>query len=179
MMSQATDDSLIPVLLQQLLQPLGDPGAFAGGVGAGTGEVTQFPHGLVRHEPGPQQPMGTQLRQPGGVADVGLAAGQVPGIAGVDQDHIQALGQQVDEGLPVVRRRLDHHQRDPRVDQVLAQVKDRPGGPGPGRRLGGEGPAPSRVGRAHADLGVLLADVQARTAFVEDVHGLLLSLGEG
>jgi hypothetical protein len=88
-------------VLQQLLQVLRDLAALAGRVGPGAGGVAEFPHRLGWHERGPQQTVGAQLRQPRGVGDVGRAAGQVLGVAGVGQDHVQAVGQQVEEGLPV------------------------------------------------------------------------------
>jgi hypothetical protein len=69
--------------------------------------------------------VGAELGQPGGVGDVRLAAGQVLDPPGVDEDHVQVLGQDVVEVLPVVRGRLDDHQRHVRGEQVVPQVQDR------------------------------------------------------
>ncbi len=46
-------------------------------------------HG-IRHEAAPQQPVLTELGQPGGVGDVGLAAPDIVGVAGID--HQQMTG---------------------------------------------------------------------------------------
>jgi transposase len=136
----------------------------------------QFAHRLRRHEGGPHQAVGAELGQPRRVRDVRLAAGEVLDLPGVDQDHVQVLGQQVVEGLPVVRGRLDHHQRHPRGEQVIPQGEHRVRRRSPGRGLRREGPAPLRTRGADARLGVLLADVQARAAFMQHVHGLAPSL---
>jgi len=61
----------------------------------------------------------TQLSQPGRVRDVGLAAGHIADVAGVDQNHVQCIVEQKVERLPVRRGRLDHHTRHPLSDQML------------------------------------------------------------
>lgn len=50
--------------------------------------------------------MGTQFGQPGRVGDIGFASRNVPGVAGVDEDHGQALiFEQIVEGTPVITGR--------------------------------------------------------------------------
>jgi hypothetical protein len=49
------------------------------------GEVPQLADGRRGHKAAPQQPMLQQLRQPGRVTDIGLAAGQDLDMPGVDQ----------------------------------------------------------------------------------------------
>jgi hypothetical protein len=54
-----------------------------------------------------------QLRQPGRVTDVGLAAGQDLDVAGVDQQQLEArLLQDIPDGLPVLAGGLHHHPGD-------------------------------------------------------------------
>jgi hypothetical protein len=65
-----------------------------GGVGldeplAVAGEIPQLPDGRRGHEAASQQPMLEQLRQPGGIGHVGLAAGQDLDLTGVDQHERQ------------------------------------------------------------------------------------------
>jgi len=48
------------------------------------GQVAQLADGWRRDEAAPQQPVLHQLRQPGGVADIGLAARQDLDVPGVD-----------------------------------------------------------------------------------------------
>jgi len=88
-MSEATEDSLIPAVFEQLLQSLDLTGAFPGDRGPGPSQVTQLPDRLGRHERATDQTMGTQLSQPGRVRDVGLAAGQIPHMPSVDQQHLE------------------------------------------------------------------------------------------
>ena len=68
---------LDPGILQQLLQPLDLPAAFAGDRGPGPGQVAQLPDRLGRHERAPDQPVRAELGQPGRVRDIGLAARRV------------------------------------------------------------------------------------------------------
>jgi hypothetical protein len=76
---------------QELFQPL--PGAVADQLQPGAGQVAQRPDLRRRHETGPQQ---AHLRQPGDLlraGPVGLGpAGQLPGVRGVHQLHVQARG---------------------------------------------------------------------------------------
>lgn len=112
-------------VFEQFLQALDHPAAFPGDGGAGPGQVPQLAYRLGRDERRADQAVGAELVQPGRVRDVGLAAGQVLDVPRVDQDHVQVLGQHVVVGLPVVRRRLDHHQRHLRGEQVLPQGEHR------------------------------------------------------
>jgi hypothetical protein len=67
------------------------------------GEIPQLADGRRRHEAAPQQPMLQQLRQPGRVTDIGLAARQDLDVAGVDQQQLEAcLLQDLPDGLPVL-----------------------------------------------------------------------------
>jgi hypothetical protein len=90
-----------------------------GGVGldqllAVAGQVPQLADGRWRHEAAAQQPVLQQLRQPGGIGDVGLAAGQDLDVAGVDQQQLEpALLQHIPDRLPVLPGGLHHHLGDP------------------------------------------------------------------
>ena len=77
------------------------------------GEIPQLADGRRRHEAAPQQPTLQQLSQPGGIADVGLAAGQEFDVAGVDQQQLQpAFLQHLPDRFPVLAGRLHHHLGD-------------------------------------------------------------------
>lgn len=172
MRSETTADSLMPAVLQELLQSLHDLSPLMGQLGAGSRKVPQLADRLRGDERGPYQAVGAELGQPGRIRDVGLAAGQILHLPGVDQDDVQLFGQQVVEGLPVVAGRLDHHQGDLGAEEVFAQVEDGVGGGAEGRGLVREGSLAAGAGGAYAHLGVPLADVDAGAAFVQDVHGL-------
>ena len=179
MMSEATAESLMPVSSSSFsrrwtIRPRSRVAVVRARVRSRSSRT-----GCGRHEGGPDQAVGAELGQPGRVRDVRLAAGQVLDLPRVDQDHVQALGQHVVEGLPVVRGRLDHHQRHPCGEQMVPQGQDRVRRRSPRRGLGREGPPPLRTRGADARLGVLLADVQAGAAFVQHVHGLAPSLAAG
>jgi len=76
-------------VLQGLLDPLA-----LGGMGldqplAIAGQIPQLPDRGRGHKAPPQQPMLQQLRQPGSVADIGLAAGEDLDATGVDQQQLK------------------------------------------------------------------------------------------
>lgn len=109
------------------------------------------------------QAAGAELGELGCVGDVRLAAGQVLDLPSADEDHVQALGRHVAEGLPVVTGRLDH-QGDLGGEEVVPQTEDRVRGRSPRRGLVRKRPPPLRAGSTDACLGVLLADAEADTA---------------
>jgi hypothetical protein len=86
------------------------------------GEIPQLPDRGRRHEAAPQQPMLQQLRQPGRVADIGLAAGEDLDLPGVDQQQLEApLLKDPPDGLPVLAGGLHHHLGDPLGGQPPSQ----------------------------------------------------------
>ena len=98
-------------VLEQLLQPLDLPAALPGDRGAGPGQVPKLADRLGRHERPSDQTMRAELRQPGGVTDIGLASWQVLHVPGVNQHHLEgAVFEEVVERLPVVAGCLHHHQ---------------------------------------------------------------------
>ena len=160
-------------VLQQLLQPLDLPAAFAGHHRPGPGQVAQLPDRRRGHERSPDQPVRAELGQPGRVRDVALATGEVLDLAGVDEHHLEpGVLQQVVERLPVVTGRLHHHQGDLLSNQVLAQRQDRVRRRGPGpHRLDRLTAPPTRDADAH--LRVPLRHIHPRTTGVDDFHDRL------
>jgi hypothetical protein len=78
-----------------------------------TGQIPQLTDRGRGHEAAPQQPVFQQLGQPGGVADIGLAAGEDLDVAGVDQQQLEACPlEHVPDGLPVLAGGLHHHLGD-------------------------------------------------------------------
>lgn len=154
-----------------LLQPLHLPGAFTGDDGPRPGQVLQFTDRWRGHEGGPHQPVGAQIGQPGSVGNIGFAARDVSGVTGVDQDYVQpVVFEEVVEGTPVVAGCFHHDQCHVLVEEVLLQIQDLSGHRGPCRDGGRRGPGAAALD-ADADLGVLLRNIDARAARVNDFHG--------
>ena len=87
--SAATEPLLDASVLQRLLDPLA-----LGAVGldqplAVAAKIPQLADRRRGHEAAPQQPTLQQLTQPGGITDVGLAAGQDPGRGGRSSSRAQ------------------------------------------------------------------------------------------
>lgn len=113
--------------------------------------------------------MSTEFSEPLSIRDVGLAAGQILGVPGIDQHHVQLRLHRIVERLPVTSRCLHDHQRDVFVGQVLGQSLDLGRGCSPYRDLLVVG-AVSFAGYAHTDLDIAFADVHAGAPFVLDLH---------
>ena len=77
-------------VLEHLVQPVGLALTLADLRLAIARQIAQRADRLGRHEAGPQQPGLQQLAQPRGVRDVGLAAGDLLDVAGVDQQQLEA-----------------------------------------------------------------------------------------
>ncbi len=80
-----------PSVLEEFLQPLDFAGAFPRHRGAGAGQITQLPDRLRGNERPADQAMSAELRQPGCISHVGLAARQVLDMSSVDQQHLHPL----------------------------------------------------------------------------------------
>jgi hypothetical protein len=92
---------LDPRVFEHLFQPLDFSAPFPGYRGAGAGQIPQLPDRCRRDERSTHQTVGAQLRQPGRIVDVGLAAWPVAGVTRVDQHHVHRVFEQVVERLPV------------------------------------------------------------------------------
>ena len=68
---------------------------------SGTGQVTRFLGGLLRHEAGGDQAVSQEFGQPLGVVDVGFPAGHLLNMHWVGQDQVQAVLQGVPDRLPI------------------------------------------------------------------------------
>ena len=89
-------------ILQRLLDALDMAGALAHHLLAGAQQIAHLLGRLVGHEAGPNQSMGHQIGQPGGVVDVGLASRHVLDVGRVGQDQFElAIRQNVPDRLPV------------------------------------------------------------------------------
>jgi hypothetical protein len=85
-------------------------------------KIPQLADGRRRHEAAPQQPMLQQLRQPGRVTDIGLAAGEDLDVPGVDQQQLEAPPlKDIPDGLPVPAGGLHHHLGDLLAGQPVGQ----------------------------------------------------------
>jgi hypothetical protein len=162
-------------ILQQFLQPLDLPAAFAGHHRPGTGQVPQLTDRCRRDERAADQTVRAELGQPRGVGHVTLAAGQVLHLPGIDQHQLEpSVLEQVIERLPVITCRLHHHQTHLLGDQVLSQRQDgvRRRGPGPHRL---HGLAAARPGDPDTHLRVPLGHIHPRAAAVDHLHDQLPS----
>ena len=142
---------------------LGFPGIFR------LNAIPQLPDRGRRHKAPPQQPMLQQLRQPGGIGHIGLAARQDLDVPGVDQQQLQpALLQHIPARLPVLAGRLHHHLGDPVLGEPVGKgLKPR------AERLEGAqllAASPGAIGHAHAGHHLVLADVQPGAALVDHLH---------
>ena len=117
-------------VLEQLLDPLLDPGAVLDQVEPGPGQIPHLAHRLGGHQRrGQHRPLG-ELGQPHRVDLVGLrAARDVLHLRGVDQPHRQpGRLEQVVERAPVIRGGLQHHPGHPLAAQMITELDQRRGG---------------------------------------------------
>jgi hypothetical protein len=169
-------------VLQGLLDPLA-----LGAVGldeplAVAGQIPQLADRRRRHEAAPQQPTLQQLTQPGGITDIGLAAGQDLDVAGVDQQQLEpALFQHIPDRLPVLAGGLHHHLGDALGLQPVRQRLQAGGERRVGADLLAATPAtPTRAASIRdADAGhhLNLADIQRRGPFHDQLHRLPPPIG--
>jgi hypothetical protein len=167
-MSPATLDSFDAGVLQDLVQPLGLPGALLDLRLAVAGQVAQLTDRLGWHEAGAHQAVLDQLADPLGIGDVGLAAGHVAQVAGIQQPARQRVLQHVVDAPPVHPGRLHADQAHLLSDQPVPQRQQLHGG-GP-KRADLLGPLPIRAGGAHAGHHRVLVHVQPGAARHDDVH---------
>jgi hypothetical protein len=88
-------------VFQYLLQPLQFPGPLLHQAGAVSGEIAQPPYSRRGHEAGPDQAMFDQPGDPCRVGDVGLAAGDVAHVPGVEQLQFEGVFEQVVDRFPL------------------------------------------------------------------------------
>jgi hypothetical protein len=70
------------------------------------GRVAQLPDRAGRHEQGTDQLVLDQLVDPGGIGHVGLAAGHVTQVGGVEQPTLDLTLEQLPDRLPLAAGRL-------------------------------------------------------------------------
>jgi hypothetical protein len=156
-------------VLEHLLQPLDDPGAFLDEHPAVAGQVPQLPDRCRRHEAGRDQPVLEQLGDPGRVGHVGLATRDVVQMLGIEQPDLgNPLLEQEVHRLPVHPGGLHAHQVDLLGDQPIAQRGQFGGRREEGERLRGAATARPRAPDG-GDHGVAV-HVQTGAAFHELIH---------
>jgi hypothetical protein len=157
--------------LQHFLQTVDDIGALRHEVGALAGQIAQVSLRTRRDETRFDEPMPQQLRQPGGILGIGLVAGHILVVTGVDHPQLEGAFQNVVDGLPILARALHSHMRTAKGGQPVAQSEQ---GGGRGRKracllLGlaiGEGKDATGDDES-------LVHVQGSTAFKQHLHGSL------
>ena len=122
----------------------------------------------VRPKGASQEPIGLQGLPPRAIEPIGFgAAGDALGLAGIDQEHLQASGlSQFTQGNPVDPSGFHGDSGDAPVDEPIGQ-----GGKSSGEGADtahGLGVAP----RGHGDPGLGFADVEARGVGGADLEGL-------
>ena len=110
-----------------------------------------------------------QIRQPRSIGDIALAARHIPGVAGVDQHHVQAVVEKVVERLPIGAGGLHHHTRDLLGEQMLPQREDLETSSRPRRHCRRCPSAPMAL-NPHTDLRVFLREVDSRAPRVHYLH---------
>jgi hypothetical protein len=159
---------LDPGILQHLVQPLDLAGALGQQRLAVAGQVPQLPDGFGWDERRADQPVLDQLADPHRVGHVGLAAGDVLEVLGVQQPHLEVVLQQVVHRLPIDPGRLHADHGNPEAGQPVAQ-QHQPRGRGPKRP--GLGSASALVARhPHRGGDRCLVDVQPGAALDQPLH---------
>jgi len=132
------------------------------------GQLPQLPDRLGRHEARPEQPRLEQLAQPGRVRDIGLAAGDLLDVAGVDQQQLEVVLEHRPDRLPIDAGRLHRHLPDPMRLEPVAQ-RQQPAH----RRLELHHLLLARAalaGDAHAGGHLRLVHIQRRRALDDHLH---------
>ncbi len=161
-------------VLEGLVQAVGLAGALGDLRLAVAGQLAQRALRFGRHEAAAQQASLLQLGQPGGVADVGLAARHLLDVARVDQQQLEVILEDVPDRLPVDAGGLHGDLLDPVGAKPIAQPEQAGHG---GDELGQVllAPAPRRR-QAHAGGHLGLVHVQAGDALKDGLHQALPSL---
>ena len=156
-------------VLQHLLDAVGHRGPVADQLGPLPRQVAQLADRRRRDEAGREQAVLEQLGDPLGVLDVGLAAGDLLDVLGVDQHHLEAALQQVEDRLPVDAGRFH--------GDVADALRPRASRPAPAgrrswcRRCGpGELTAPSGPTRRTQATTVFLCTSSPAQQSMKDVH---------
>jgi hypothetical protein len=155
-------------VLQRLVQPVGLALALSDLRLAIPGKQAQRPHRLGRHEAALQQAGLGQLTQPLRVADVRLAARYLLDVAGVDQQQLEVVFEDVPDRLPVHARGLHHDLRNAMGRQPITQ-RQQP----TDRRLKlrhKRHADPALIGDAHARHDRRLVHIQGRRTLHDHVH---------
>ena len=127
----------------------------------------------VRHEAGAHQAISQQIRQPGGIVHIGLAARHVLDVRGVGQQQLElTIGQDVPDRLPVHPRRLHHD-----VGAIMAGKPFRHLQQFAGDRLECPNfpPRPAVHQQAYAGHHHILMHVQTSATRMQYLHGSLLA----
>src|SRR5664279_1064984 len=103
---------LDPGAFKGLVQPLSLARALLNDRLAIASYFTQFANLFGWHETGTNQPVSDELRNPGGVSDVGLAARDVAQMLRVEQPALELRLEQRVDWLPVDAGRLHSHERN-------------------------------------------------------------------
>ena len=112
---------LDPGVLERLVQPVGLALALLDLRLAIPGQVAQRADRLRRHEARPQQPGLGELAQPRRIRDVGLAAGDLLDVPGVDEQALELVLEDRPHRLPVHAGRLHRDLRDTVRGQPVTQ----------------------------------------------------------
>jgi hypothetical protein len=119
---------LDPRVLQHLLQPLNGPGPLLGQPSAVSGQIPQQPNRTRRHETRAHQPVLDQLRDPQRIGDIGLAAGHIMQMLGVDDPHREVVLEDVVDRFPIHPGRFHPDQFHPLHGQPGSKLLELPGG---------------------------------------------------
>ena len=153
--------------LQHLLQPVDHVGSLDHEVGALASEIPQVSLRTRGDEGGFDEPMAQQIGQPGGVLGIGLVAGDVLVVTGVDDPHLKGAFEEIVDRLPVLAGALHGDVRAAKLTQPVVQQEQ-----GGGCRLEG---ACYRLGLAVwegmdvAGNEESLVHIQSGTAFKQDL----------
>jgi hypothetical protein len=155
-------------VLEHLVQPLHLADTVVDLRLAVASQIAQLADRARRHEARPHEPVFEQLADPLGIGDIGLAAGNVAQMLGVQKPTLAVLLEQVEDRLPVGAGRLHPDQTHPIARQPIEQPEQ----PGRGGR---ETPhlllAPPPLPRhSHASHNRVPVDIQAGATLDQRLH---------
>ncbi len=168
-MSVATMASLIPASSRHLVEPVGLARPVLDEGLAVAGEVAELPDRGRRHEAPPQEPALQQLRDPGGIRQVGLPPREVPDVGSVHQEEGVAVLEQVVDGPPVDPGALHRHVADLVRGEPVPERQEL-GSRGP-ESLQDLRPLPPLPREPHAGGDGGLMHIQPGTARDQHIHG--------
>jgi hypothetical protein len=154
-------------VLQRLLDPLRMSRQLAHELFARAREIAELLNGSRRYEAALNQSMRQQIRDPGRVVHVALAARNIASVHRIGQDQREVAFQHVPHGLPIHAGRFHPHVRAPVRCKPFAEFEQAGGGGWDGVVMVGHLTAHGDTGAGHDASSV---NIKACTLRIQDLH---------